>query len=55
MQLEFPGWIQDFLAGGLNIEVISEARGLGAQPLRSYKVLHNIPPKLRLIQDLGHI
>ena len=32
------GWIQDFREGGLNIEVISEAGGLGAQPPKSYRV-----------------
>ena len=31
-----PG--SDFLRGSLNIEMISEARGLGAQPSRNYRV-----------------
>ena len=36
------GQIQDFLRGGLNIEVISEAGGLGVQLPRSYtKIMPN--------------
>ena len=38
--MQLQGQIQDFLRGGLNIQVITEEEGLGAQPLRSYRVFY---------------
>ena len=44
-----------FSERGLNIEVISEAGGLGAQPPEATGCLITITPKSCLIQDLDHI
>ena len=47
--------IQDFLRGGLNIEVISEAGGLGCSPPKITGCFINITPKSCLMEDLGQI
>ena len=51
----YQGRIQDFLRGGLNIEMISEAVIWGHSPPEATGCFINIPPKLCLMQDLEHI